>query len=87
MGRKNLDSHGDSHRHGWLDGDAKWKAKKRLIAITVWITGGALIGSGLYLLFVGGGTVTKVIGGVIFLAGASLIGFSRDLRDWIFTKW
>ena len=87
MGRKNLDSHGDSHRHGWLDGDAKWKAKIRLITLAVWIIGASLIGSGLYLLFSGGGIFKLVIGGVIFLAGASLIGFSRDLRDWIFTKW
>ena len=87
MGRKDHNSHGDSHRHGWLDGDAKWKAKIRLITLAVWILGGALIGSGLYLLFSDGGTFKRVIGGVIFLAGASLIGFSRDLRDWIFTKW
>jgi hypothetical protein len=87
MGRKNHNSHGDSHRRGWLDGDAKWKAKIRLITLAVWIVGAALAGSGLYLLFSDGRTFTKVIGSVIFLAGALLIGFSRDLRDWIFTKW
>ena len=88
MGLKNHNSHGDINRHERIDGRTSWKTKKRLIAMAVWITGGALIGSGLYLLFSGGGEIFKlVIGGVIFLAGASLIGFSRDLRDWIFTKW
>ena len=87
MGSKYHNNYGESHRHGRIDGDAKWKAKIRLITLAVWIIGASLIGSGLYLLFSGGETFTKVIGGVIFLAGASLIGFSRDLRDWIFTKW
>ena len=87
MGRKYHNNYGESHRHGWLDGDAKWKAKIRLITMAVWIVSAALIGSGLYLLFSDGGTFKRVIGGVIFLAGAFLIGFSRDLRDWIFTKW
>ena len=76
-----------NHKHEKIDGRTSWKTKIRLITMAVWLVGAALIGSGLYLLFVGGGTVTKVIGSIIFLAGASLIGFSRDLRDWIFTKW
>jgi hypothetical protein len=87
MGLKNHNSHGAINRHERIDGRTSWKTKIRLIAMAVWIIGAALIGSGLYLLFSGGETFTKVIGGVIFLAGALLIGFSRDLRDWIFTKW
>jgi uncharacterized membrane protein len=85
MRPNNHNSH--NHKHEKIDGRTSWKTKKRLITITVRIIGAALTGAGLYLLFVDGGTVTKVIGGVIFLAGAFLIGFSRDLRDWVFTKW
>ena len=87
MGLKNHNSHGDINRHERIDGRTSWKTKIRLITITVRIIGASLLGSGLYLLFSGGETFTKVIGGVIFLAGAFLIGFSRDLRDWVFTKW
>jgi uncharacterized membrane protein len=76
-----------NHKHERIDGRTSWKVKKRLITITVRIIGAALLGSGLYLLFSGGETFAKIIGGVIFLAGAFLIGFSRELRDWIFTKW
>ena len=85
MRPNNHNSH--NHKHEKIDGRTSWKTKIRLITLAVWIIGASLIGSGLYLLFSGGETFTKIIGGVIFLAGALLIGFSRDLRDWIFTKW
>jgi hypothetical protein len=78
---------GQSHKHEQTDSNRKWHLKKRLITAAAWIIGASLMASGLYLLISGGGIFSHIIGGVIFLAGASLIAFSWELRKWILLKW
>jgi len=78
---------GRGHRNERIDSGAKWKAKKRLVTMASWIIGALLIACGLYLMFSDSGTFKHVIGGLIFLAGALLIGFSREMRNWILMKW
>ena len=87
MGRLYHHSKGHSNKRERLDSNAKWKAKKRLITAVAWTIGVSLIGGGIYMMIAEGGTLRRIMGGVSFLAGALLIGFSWELRKWILLKW